>query len=122
MELDYSEMGTRVARRRRSMGLKQVELCEQVGISDKYLSYIERANAVPSLDVLMRLTQALDVTPDDILFGNTGRTSDEWRDVAELLRDMSPGQLEMARRFLFWLSTEKMPPIVTDVEETDEPD
>ena len=42
MELDYSEIGKRIARRRKELGLKQVEVCERAGINDKYLTAIER--------------------------------------------------------------------------------
>lgn len=40
MELDYSEIGKRIARRRKELGLKQAEVCERAGINDKYLSCI----------------------------------------------------------------------------------
>ena len=40
MELDYSEIGKRIARRRKELGLKQAEVCERAGINGKYLSCI----------------------------------------------------------------------------------
>ena len=58
MELDYFEIGKRLARRRKDLGLKQTEVCERAGINDKYLSCIERAASIPSLDVVMRLSFA----------------------------------------------------------------
>ena len=67
MELDYFEIGKRLARRRKDLGLKQTEVCERAGINDKYLSCIERAASIPSLDVVMRLSFALDCTPDEFL-------------------------------------------------------
>ena len=36
MELDYFEIGKRIARRRKDLGLKQTEVCERAGINDKY--------------------------------------------------------------------------------------
>ena len=35
MELDYFEIGKRLARRRKDLGLKQTEVCERAGINDK---------------------------------------------------------------------------------------
>ena len=67
MELDYAEIGRRIARRRKELGLRQVQVCERAGINDKYLSCIERATSIPSLDVVMRLALALDTTPDEFL-------------------------------------------------------
>ena len=89
MELDYSEIGRRVARRRKELGLRQVEVCERAGINDKYLSCIERATSIPSLEVIMRLALALDTTPDAFLTGSVRYSDDEWRDIAELMRGMN---------------------------------
>lgn len=108
MELDYSEIGRRVARRRKELGLRQVEVCERAGINDKYLSCIERATSIPSLEVIMKLALALDTTPDEFLTGSIRYEGDEWRNVAELMRGMSSGQLQLAKSFLTWLSEQKL--------------
>ena len=103
MELDYSEIGKRIARRRRELGLRQVQVCELAGINDKYLSCIERATSIPSLEVIMKLALALDTTPDEFLTGSIRYENDEWRDVAELMRGMSTKKLALAKNFLTWL-------------------
>ena len=108
MELDYAEIGKRIARRRKELGLKQVEVCERAEINDKYLSCIERATSIPSLEVVMRLALALDTTPDEFLTGSVRYDSDQWRDVAELLRNMNPAKLELAKSFLTWLSEQNI--------------
>ena len=108
MELDYSEIGRRIARRRKKLGLREVQVCERAGINDKYLSCIERATSIPSLEVVMKLAIALDTTPDEFLTGCVRYESDEWRDVAELMRDMNTKQLSLARSFLIWLSEQKL--------------
>ena len=104
MELDYSQIGKRIAQRRKELGLKQAEVCERAGINDKYLSCIERATSIPSLEVVMKLALALDTTPDMFLTGSIRYESDEWRDVAEIMRSMNPKQLTLAKSFLTWLS------------------
>ena len=104
MELNYVEIGKRIARRRKELGLKQAEVCERAGINDKYLSCIERATSIPSLEVVMRISIALDTTPDEFLIGSVCLKSDEWRDVAELLRNMNSTKLTLARSFLVWLN------------------
>ena len=108
MELDYSEIGRRIARRRKELGLRQVQVCENAGINDKYLSCIERATSIPSLEVIMKLALALDTTPDEFLTGSIRYEDDEWRDVAELMRGMSPGKLSLAKSFLTWLSEQDL--------------
>lgn len=108
MELDYSMIGKRIAKRRKEMGLKQAEVCELAGINDKYLSCIERATSIPSLEVVMRLALALDTTPDTFLIGSVHFDDDQWRDVAEMLRTMSPAKLSLAKSFLSWLKEQKL--------------
>lgn len=108
MELDYSEIGRRIARRRKELGLRQVQVCEKAGINDKYLSCIERATSIPSLEVIMKLAIALDTTPDEFLTGSIRYGEEEWRDVAELMRGMDTKQLHLARSFLIWLSEQKL--------------
>ncbi len=108
MELDYSEIGKRIARRRKELGLKQNQVCDRAGINDKYLSCIERAASIPSLEVVMRLALALDTTPDEFLVGSVRHNTDQWRDVAELLRSMDTQQLDLAKSFLNWLSEQKI--------------
>ena len=108
MELDYSQIGKRIAQRRKKLGLRQVEVCERAGINDKYLSCIERATSIPSSEVIMKLALALDTTPDTFLTGTIRYESDEWRDIAELMRGMDTKQLNLARNFLIWLSTQSL--------------
>lgn len=108
MELEYSEIGRRIAKRRKELGLRQVQVCERAGINDKYLSCIERATSIPSLEVIMKLAVALDTTPDEFLTGSIRYEGDEWRNVAELMRNMSSTQLNLAKSFLTWLSDQKL--------------
>lgn len=103
MELDYSEIGRRIAQRRKDLGLRQTQVCEKAGINDKYLSCIERATSIPSLEVVMRLALALETTPDTFLTGTIRYDDEPWKDVAELLKDMNSKQLSLAQSFLTWL-------------------
>ena len=110
MDLDYSEIGRRIARRRKQLNLKQAIVEERADIGYKYLSSIERGLSIPSTEVIMRLAMALDTTPDEFLVGAVKYTQDDekWRSAAELLRGMDEKQLEMARCFLLWLSEQKL--------------
>lgn len=48
MTIDYTEIGKRIARRRKALGLKQSEVEEKAGLGQKYLSNIERSISIPS--------------------------------------------------------------------------
>ena len=104
MELDYTEIGRRIARRRKKLGIKQSEAEERADLGYKYLSNIERGISIPSTEVIMRLAAALDTTPDEFLVGTARQEGEEWKNVAQLLRAMDEKQLAMAKNFLTWLS------------------
>lgn len=70
MELNYIGIGQRIAKRRIQMGLKQNMLAERLDLSNNYLSSIERGKEKPSLEVIVNICNALQVTPDYLLMGN----------------------------------------------------
>ena len=108
MDINYDEIGKRIAHRRKELGLKQSEVEEKADLSQKYLSNIERSISIPSIEVIMRIALALDTTPDEFLVG-TLRTNDaEWKNVSEQLRNMTPRQLSLANNFLTWLSEQDL--------------
>ncbi len=108
MELDYSLIGKRIARRRDHLNLTQAEVAERADLSNQYLSNIERAVSIPSTEVVMRIALALDTTPDEFLVGTARPQGEEWKKVAERLRGMSPGQLDLASSFLDWLEAQTL--------------
>ena len=77
MYVDYKDLGKRIARRRRELGMKQYQVSERAGLSDKYISCIETAKSIPSIDVLVRICDALETTPDMLLLGAVSNTDSE---------------------------------------------
>ena len=108
MTLDYSEIGKRIARRRKELGLKQSEVEEKADLGYKYLSNIERSISIPSVEVIMRLAVALDTTPDEFLIGTLSHDNQEWKNISEMLRPMNAKQLSLAKSFLTWLSNQSL--------------
>ena len=108
MTLDYTEIGKRIARRRKELGLKQSEVEEKADLGYKYLSNIERSISIPSVEVIMRLAVALDTTPDEFLIGTLSHDNQEWKNISEMLRPMNAKQLSLAKSFLTWLSKQSL--------------
>ncbi|MDO4314980.1 MAG: helix-turn-helix transcriptional regulator [Oscillospiraceae bacterium] len=104
MNLDYKEIGRRIARRRKQLGLKQAAVEEMAEIGYKYLSSIERGLSIPSTEVVMRLAAALETTPDEFLVGTARQEDQRWKGIAEYLRPMDGKKLDVAESFLAWLS------------------
>lgn len=108
MALDYSQIGKRIAKRRKELKLTQAKVAERANIGEKYMSSIERAYSIPSTEVVMRLAAALETTPDEFLVGTARHENGGWKNVAELLRNMDEKQLDLARNFLTWLSEQEL--------------
>ena len=109
MQLDYHEIGQRIARRRRALNLRQAEVEEMADLGYKYLSNIERGISIPSTEVIMRLADALDTTPDAFLVGAVQPDDGEhWRAVAQQLRALTPRQLELASALIAVAAQQKM--------------
>lgn len=69
MNLDYSLIGKRVASRRKQLKITQSELAEKTKLTPKYISNIETSHSIPSVESVMHLCKALDITPNYLLFG-----------------------------------------------------
>lgn len=110
MEVDYKEIGRRIARRRKYLGYTQLEVCEKAELSDKYLSCIERARSIPSVSVLMKLTQVLETTPDALLLGAVDYETDpDFRKIAEKLKGLDHAQLLEVGRFIDFVAQKNSP-------------
>lgn len=102
METDYKYIGKRISSRRRELGLKQSEVEEKAGIGYKYLSNIERGISIPSLEVILRLSDALDTTPDYFLICSDKNINNTELAV-KLIRSLDNDKLMISLSFLRWL-------------------
>ncbi len=59
-------LGARIKAVRKQRGWSQEQLAERAGISTQYVSNIERGKENPTLDLLLRVAQALKVSPAEI--------------------------------------------------------
>lgn len=48
--------------------MKQVELCDALGLSKSYISELEKGNRTPSIDVIQKYADFFKVPPSSILF------------------------------------------------------
>lgn len=74
--IDYHEMGRRIAKRRKELHYTQATVSEKVGIGEKFLSEIENARSVPSLETLMSICEVISITPNDLLLKESPETND----------------------------------------------
>ena len=69
LKIDYTEIGQRIASRRKELNLTQEALTDSTGISTNQLSNIENNRSVPTVETIMKLSEVLKVTPDYFLLG-----------------------------------------------------
>ena len=62
-------LGNRIAAFRRQQGMTQLELAQQLGVTDKAVSKWERDLACPDIHSLPRLAQVLGVTVEELMAG-----------------------------------------------------
>ena len=101
MYVDYKELGKRIAKRRKELGLKQRQVNEMAELSDKYLSNIETARSIPSIDVLMRICGVLKVTPDYLLLGSVNDYSND-DIITSKTKDLNDEQKKFVCDFVEW--------------------
>jgi len=95
----YQGLGKRIRQQRKLLQMTQEKLAEEAGISLSFLGHIERGTRKASLDTLVRLCNALQVSPQlllqdslrDNLLGDASSVSDTHR---RLLREISNVMLE----------------------------
>lgn len=87
MNIKYDKIGIRLAKRRKELKYTQPQLAEIVGISKNHISQFENGGSV-SLEVLLDLCDALNITPDYLLLGTIRDTpSDDFIDLVKLCND-----------------------------------
>ena len=82
------DLGNAVKELRKKRGLTQGNFCEQIGITQSYLSQVEKGHKEPSIDVIKKIADALG-TPIPVLFWFTlteEDVDDNKREVFKLLK------------------------------------
>ena len=72
---NFSKMAQFISELRKEKKLTQKDLAEQLGVTDKAVSKWERGLSCPDISLLSKLSQALDVTINELLNGEKADTS-----------------------------------------------
>lgn len=67
-EIDYEALGMRIRNIRKERNVTQEKLGEICELSTAHIGHIERGTRIPSLDTLFRISQALGVSIDYMVF------------------------------------------------------
>ena len=64
---DMRKIGNKILEIRKRTGWTQAEIAEKAGIADRSYADIERGNVNMRVETLLKICEALNITPDDIL-------------------------------------------------------
>ena len=101
MEVNFTMIGSRIAEIRNAQNCSQMRLAEITDLSISYISHIETAKKKPSLESIVKIVNALNVTVDEVLCGN--QLSDPCiyqTDIELLLSDCSQSERQVLYRML----------------------
>ena len=93
------QIGRRIANRRKKMNIKQNVLAERLDISNNHMSGIENGKEKPSVPLLARICDQLNVTPDYVLLGNM-HSSKISKDISDLLQLCSDEEIEIVTHII----------------------
>ena len=65
--MDYKALGRNIRKYRSIAGLLQEDLAEKCECSNSHIGQIENAKTIPSLDMVVRIANALSVTVDQLI-------------------------------------------------------
>lgn len=68
--MDYVVLGKNIKKYRLLCGMRQEDLAEQCGCSNSHIGHIENYRTIPSLEMVVKIANALEVTVDQLLSKN----------------------------------------------------
>lgn len=99
--MDKSVLGRKLRDARQKKGYTQQTLAEIAGIGNVYLGEIERGSKMPSLNIFIKLIEALDVSADCILRDElTSGKEYIYDEITQKLQNLTPRQRKTAADIL----------------------
>ncbi|MBQ3542111.1 MAG: helix-turn-helix transcriptional regulator [Oscillospiraceae bacterium] len=99
--MDKSALGKKLRDARQKKGYTQLALAERADIGNVYLGEIERGTKMPSLNIFIKLIEALEVSADCILRDElTSGKAYIYDEIAQKMQDLTPQQRKTAADIL----------------------
>ena len=94
MEFDKKYIANIIQNERRKAGLKQSELAEKIGISEKHLSKIKTGKNYPALDTFLKIIDVLNLTLGDFGFYTVSENSSNKLLLQKIINNSSEKQID----------------------------
>lgn len=97
---DTRKIGNNLLSVRKKAGLTQAEVAEAAGLSDRTYADIERGSVNMKIETILRICEALHVTPDEVLTEENPSFANKQNEIFERLNSCSPKEKEIALNLL----------------------
>ncbi|MFZ5944867.1 MAG: helix-turn-helix domain-containing protein [Bacillota bacterium] len=87
-------VGQNIRTLRLKSNITQVELAKLVGVSGSYIGYLERGKKNPSLDLLTKIAEGLNVSPDMLLISPDDKKNLEINKLKTILSDKGSAAIQ----------------------------
>ncbi len=101
--MDYIKIGKRIAQRRQFLDISQEELAEKVNSSANYISNLERNKRHPSLNMLIKIANELDISIDYLLLTDEEIKKDDNIILNETLKMLNRLEKEDKEEFIIYV-------------------
>lgn len=98
--LDMREIGNKLLAIRKKTGMTQVEVAEVAGLSSRTYADIERGTVNMRVETILRICEALHITPDEILTESETEMTAQQEEILARLNACNPKDKETALRLL----------------------
>lgn len=97
---DFRTIGNKLLAVRKRMGLTQTEVAEAAGLSDRTYADIERGSVNMRIETILRICNALHITPDEVLTEESLSPSSKQDELWERLNSCNSKDRETALQLL----------------------
>ena len=97
---DLMTIGNKLHKVRKRMGMTQAEVAEAAGLSDRTYADIERGTVNMRIETILRICNALHITPNEILTEDAAFYSSQQEELWNRLNACAPKDKETALQLL----------------------
>ena len=102
--LNLKEIGNRIKKYRKQKGFTQAQLAEIIDISTIHMSHLETGSVAMSLECMIKVCNALEVSPDDLLIGEFELNNNATiKQLAEITKNLSSDENKLLIDFALLL-------------------
>lgn len=97
--MDYKKLGERIKQARKAMHYSQEQLSGEIEYSVPHISHVENARTTLSIDFLVKASNALHVSADQLLCDSLDYAANVYQDeIMEALKDCDSRELKIISR------------------------